>query len=152
MGNRKSVAGYELGYSGLTGLHINNYAIEEGCVTYRKVSNLMPSPCMTSAGKGSSHIKPIEKTTRSNRMKFRLIETGLLTVKNNVNAFHGNERIYTIQSRYNSSAKQDAKHKLMFSYPDFRCYFKSHPFSPVILGSQKKKKKCLYLPYIHSYT
>ena len=49
----------------------------------------MPLPCMTSAGKRSS-----QKTTRSNRMKFRLIETGLLTVKNNVNAFHGNERTY----------------------------------------------------------
>ena len=32
-----------------------------------------------------------EKTTRSNRMKLRLIETSLPTVKNNVNAFHGNE-------------------------------------------------------------
>ena len=34
------------------------------------------------------------KTTRSNGMKLRLIETRLLTVKNNVNAFHGNERTY----------------------------------------------------------
>ena len=32
-----------------------------------------------------------EKTTRSNRMKLRLIETSLQTEKNNVNAFHGNE-------------------------------------------------------------
>ena len=56
MGNRKSVAGYELGSSGLMGLHINNYAIEEGHISYRKVSNLMPFPCMTSAGKRSSHI------------------------------------------------------------------------------------------------
>ena len=32
-----------------------------------------------------------EKTTRRNRMKLRLIETSLPSVKNNVNAFHGNE-------------------------------------------------------------
>ena len=46
MGNRKSVAGYELGTSGLTGLHINHYAIEEGYIIYRKVSNLMLFPCI----------------------------------------------------------------------------------------------------------
>ena len=45
------------------------------------------------------------KTTRRNGVKLRLIETRLLTVKNNVNAFHGNERTYAIQSRHNSSAK-----------------------------------------------
>ena len=56
MGSRKSVAGYELGSSGSTGLHINNYAIEEGYIICRKVSNLMPSPCMTSAGERSNHI------------------------------------------------------------------------------------------------
>ena len=89
MGRWRSVEGFELGNSGLMGLHINHYAIEEDYVMFRKVSNLMPLPCMTSAGKRSS-----QKTTRSNRMKFRLIETGLLTVKNNVNAFHGNERTY----------------------------------------------------------
>ena len=38
-------------------------------------------------------------------MKLRLIETRLLTVKINVNTFHGNERTYAIQSRHNSSAK-----------------------------------------------
>ena len=32
-----------------------------------------------------------EKTTQRNQMKLRLIETSLPTVKNNVNAFHGNE-------------------------------------------------------------
>ena len=46
-----------------------------------------------------------EKTSRSNRMKLRLIETRLPTVKNNVNSFHGNERTYAIQTRHNSSAK-----------------------------------------------
>ena len=56
MANRKTVAGYELDTSGLTGLHINHYAIEEGYMICRKVSNLMPFPCMTSAGKRSSHI------------------------------------------------------------------------------------------------
>ena len=45
------------------------------------------------------------KTTRSNGMKLRLLETRLLTVENNVNAFHGNERTYAIQSQHNSSAK-----------------------------------------------
>ena len=36
-------------------------------------------------------------------MKLRLIETRLLTVKNNVNVFHGNERTYAIQSRHNNN-------------------------------------------------
>ena len=56
MGVRRSVAGYELSTSGLTGLHSNHYASEEGYVMNGNVSNLMPLPCMTSAGKRSSHI------------------------------------------------------------------------------------------------
>ena len=36
-------------------------------------------------------------------MKLRLIETRLLTVKNNVNVFHGNERTYAIESRHNNN-------------------------------------------------
>ena len=46
-----------------------------------------------------------EKRARSNRMKLRLTETRLLTVKNNINAFHGNEKTYAIQTPHNSSAK-----------------------------------------------
>ena len=46
-------------------------------------------------------------------------KTGLLTVKNNVNAFHDNERTYAIQSRYNSSAKKGRK-------TCFRCYFEAN--------------------------
>ena len=86
------------------------------------------------------------KTTRSNGMKLRLIETRLLTVKNNVNAFHGNERTYVIQSRHKSSAKQDAKHQLMFSYLDFRCYFqkvmlKLTSISPRDLGESLRRRR-----------
>ena len=86
------------------------------------------------------------KTTRSNGMKLRLIETRILTVKNNVNAFHGNQRTYAIQSRHNSSAKQDAKHQLMFSYLDFRCYFKNvmlklTSISPRDLGESLRRRR-----------
>ena len=39
VGSRRSVARFELGTSGLTGLHINHYAIEEGYMIHRKVSS-----------------------------------------------------------------------------------------------------------------
>ena len=42
-------------------------------------------------------------------MKLRLIETRLLTLKNNVNAFHGNERTYAIHSQHNSSGEVGRK-------------------------------------------
>ena len=75
----------------------------------RKVSSLMPFPLnfrrQTTGANDRTILNRLKKTTRSNRMKLRLIETRLLTVKNNVNAFHGNERTYAKQSRHNSPAK-----------------------------------------------
>ena len=82
-------------------------------------------------------------------MKLRLIETRLLTGKSNVNAFHGNERTYAIQSRHNSSAKQDAKHQLMFSYLDFRCYFKKVMLKLKLLGSPLEEEEEVPLFTIH---
>ena len=70
----------------------SHYAIEDGHVTWPKVSHFYSF---------SMELPPANdraiKTTRSNGMKLRLIETRLLTVKNNVNAFHGNERTYAIK-------------------------------------------------------
>ena len=54
---------------------------------------------------------PLDPVAILNRFKkrlepnLRLIEIRLLTVKNNVNTFHGNERTYAKQSQHNSSAK-----------------------------------------------
>ena len=70
----------------------------------RKVSSLMPFPWNFRRQTTGANDRAI-KITRSNGMKLRLIETRLLTVKNNVNAFHGNERTYAIQSRHNSPTK-----------------------------------------------
>ena len=59
----------------------------------------------------TSALDPVAKLNRlKERLEaiggnLRLIEIRLLTVKNNVNTFHGNERTYAIQSRHNSSAK-----------------------------------------------
>ena len=111
----------------------------------RKVSNLMPFPWNFRRQTTGTNDRAI-KTTRSNGMKLRLIETRLLTVKNNVNAFHGNERTYAIQGRHNSSAKQKAKHYLMFSYLDFRCYFKMvmlklTSISPRDLGESLRRRR-----------
>ena len=61
MGSSRSVAVFELGTSGLSGLHINHYAIKEGYIVHWKVSNLMPLPCMTSAGKRSSQFNRLKK-------------------------------------------------------------------------------------------
>ena len=76
------------------------------------------------------------KTTRSNGMKLRLIETRLLTVKNdkNVNAFHGNE------------SKEHMRYKADTTPPRSRTQNISLCF--LISKKKKKKKKCLSLPYI----
>ena len=61
MGSRRSVAGFEPGTSGLTGLHINHNAIEKGYMIHLKVLNLMPLQCMTSTGKRSSQFNRLKK-------------------------------------------------------------------------------------------
>ena len=75
---------------------------------WQKVSNLMPFPWNFRRQTIGANDRAI-KTTRSTGMKLRLIETRLLTVKNNVNAFHGNERTYAIQSRHNSLREVERK-------------------------------------------
>ena len=62
----------------------------------------------------TTNTPPLDPVAILNRLKkrleaiglnLRLIEIRLLTVKHNVNTFHGNERTYAKQSRHNSSAK-----------------------------------------------
>ena len=86
------------------------------------------------------------KTTRSNGMKLRLIETRLLTVKNNVNAFHGNQR--TCDTKPTQLLREVGRKTLllMFSYLDFRCYFKKvmlklTSISPRDLGESLRRRR-----------
>ena len=100
-GKRWSTAGFEPGTFGKTRPHIATTPLR---MSHGRSSNLMIFIWNFRRQTTGANNRAI-KTTRRNGMKLRLIETRLLTVKNNVNAFHGNERTYAIQSRHNSSAK-----------------------------------------------
>ena len=103
--------------------------------------------------------QPIEKRTRSNRMKVRLIETRLLTVKNNLNAFHGNERTYAIQSRYTPPRSRKQNISLCFLISTSAVISKlmlkitSIPLPPDLGESSRRRRRSafIYLTFIHTH-
>ena len=99
-----------------------------------------------------------EETTRSNRMKLRLIETSLPTVKNNVNAFQGNERTYAIKTRHNSSRSRTQNISLCFlisiSAVILKLMLKITSISPRDLGEylrRRRRSAFIYHTFIHTH-